>query len=59
MLSDLATRTEMEAAQALMGATMAAFLAACFLRGRGQTIRIIVAALYMAAILGFIFYYTL
>jgi hypothetical protein len=35
MLSDLATRTEMEAAQALMGATMAAFLAACFLRGRG------------------------
>ena len=47
MLSDLATRTEMEAARLLMGATMVGFLAAYFFRGRGQTIRMIVAALYI------------
>jgi len=59
MLSDLATRTEMEAARVLIGATMAGFLAAHLLRGHGQTIRMIVAALYITAVLGFIFYYTL
>jgi hypothetical protein len=59
MLSHLATSTEMEAARLLMGTTMVGFLAASFFRGRGQTIRMIVTALYITAVLGFVFYYTL
>jgi hypothetical protein len=59
MFSDLTTRTEMDGARLLMGATMVGLLGARFFRGRAQMVQIVVAGLYAAVVLGFIFYYTL
>jgi hypothetical protein len=56
MLFDQATPTQLHTARLLTGATMAAFLAVGLLRGRGRMLRLVIAGLYIAAILGFIVY---
>jgi VIT1/CCC1 family predicted Fe2+/Mn2+ transporter len=56
MLFDPVTTTEIQAAQLLTGATMAAFVAASFVRGRARMIRTVVLAVYLTGILGFVVY---
>jgi hypothetical protein len=56
MIFDLATETQMQAARIFGGATMVAFLAAPMFRHQAQRIRMAVAALYIAGVLGFILY---
>ena len=56
MFFDQATPAQLQTARALSGATMAAFLAAGLLRGRGRMLRVAIAGLYIAAVLAFIVY---
>ena len=56
MIFDLATETQMQAARIFGGATMVAFLAARMFRHQAQRVRIAVAALYIAGVLGFMVY---
>ncbi len=59
MLLEQVTDRQMQAGQFLAGATMAAFLAAPLFRRYAQPIRLTVAAIYLAALLGFLVYYLL
>jgi hypothetical protein len=56
MIFDPATDTQMQAAQIFGGATMVAFLAAPMFRHQAQRVRVAVAALYIAGVLGFLVY---
>jgi hypothetical protein len=56
MIFDLATETQMQAARIFGGATMVAFLAAPMFRRQAQRIRVAVATLYIAVVLGFVLY---
>lgn len=56
MLLDQATPAELQAASLLTGTTMAAFLFAGLFPGRGRTLRIALAGIYLAAVLGFVIY---
>jgi hypothetical protein len=56
MIVDLATQTQMQAARIFGGATMVAFLAAPMFRRQAQRVRVAVAALYIAGVLGFLVY---
>jgi hypothetical protein len=56
MLLDQATAGEMQAARILMGATMVGFLAAATFRRQARNLRIVIAGLYIAGVLGFIVY---
>jgi hypothetical protein len=56
MLLDQATPAELQAASLLTGTTMVAFLAAGLVRGRGQMLRMALAGIYLAALLGFVIY---
>jgi uncharacterized membrane protein YsdA (DUF1294 family) len=56
MIFDLATETQMQAARIFGGATMAAFLAARIFRHKAQRVRMAVATLYIAGVLGFAAY---
>jgi hypothetical protein len=46
----------LRAAQVFGGATMAAFLAAPLFRRQAQRVRVAVASLYIAGVLGFVMY---
>jgi hypothetical protein len=59
MLLDQVTDTQMQAGRILAGATMAAFVAAPFFRRYTQPIRLIIAAVYLAGVLGFLLYFLL
>jgi hypothetical protein len=54
MLLDQATGAQMQAARILTGATMVGFLAAPMFGRRARLVRIMVAAVYLACVLGFI-----
>jgi hypothetical protein len=56
MIFDLATDTQMQAARIFGGAAMVAFLGARMFRHQAQRVRIAVAALYIAGVLGFVAY---
>jgi hypothetical protein len=56
MLFDQATPTQLQTARLLTGTTIAAFVAAGVLRGRGRIVRLAIAGLYIAAVLAFIVY---
>ena len=56
MIFDLATETQMQAARIFGGATMVAFLAAPMFRHQARKVRMAVAALYIAGVLGFMVY---
>nr|WP_294511870.1 hypothetical protein [uncultured Rhodopila sp.] len=56
MLFDQATPAQLQTASVLSGATMVAFLAAGLLRGRGRVLRLVIAGLYIGAVLAFIVY---
>jgi high-affinity Fe2+/Pb2+ permease len=56
MLFDQATDTQMQAVRILGGVTVVAFLAARMFRRQGQRIRIAIAGLYFAGVLGFVVY---
>jgi hypothetical protein len=56
MLFDQATDAQLRAAQVFGGATMAAFLAAPLFRRQAQRVRVVVASLYIAGVLGFVMY---
>jgi hypothetical protein len=56
MIFDLATETQRQAARIFGGATMVAFLAAPMFRHQAQRVRVAVAALYIAGVLGFAAY---
>jgi hypothetical protein len=56
MLFDQATDAEIEAAQILTGAAMAAFLAARMFGHRATRVRMVVAGVYFAGVLAFVVY---
>ncbi|WP_158924905.1 hypothetical protein [Acidisphaera sp. S103] len=56
MIFDQATGAQWEAARIFGGATMVAFLAARMFRRQAQWLRIAVAILYIAGVLGFVAY---
>jgi hypothetical protein len=56
MIFDQATDAQMQAARIFVGATMVAFLAAPMFRHQAQRLRMAVAALYIAGVLGFVAY---
>jgi hypothetical protein len=56
MIFDTVSATQMQAARILTGATMVGFLAARLFRGQAQRIRLAVASLYIAGVLGFVLY---
>lgn len=56
MLFDQASDTQMQAARILGGATMAAFLAAPLFRRRARQVQVAIAGIYIAGVVGFIFY---
>jgi hypothetical protein len=56
MIFDQATDAQMEAARIFGGATMVAFLAARMFRGQAQKVRVAIATLYIAGVLGFMVY---
>ena len=57
MLFDQISETQMQAGRILAGATMAAFLAAPMFRRQAQAVRLVVAGVYIAGVLGFLVYY--
>ena len=57
MLLDQVTDTQIRAGQIMMGATMAAFLAAPVFRRYAQPIRLAVAAVYIVGVFGFLCYF--
>jgi hypothetical protein len=59
MLLEQVTDSQIQAGRVLAGATMAAFLAAPLFRRCAHPIRLTVAAIYCAAVLGFLLYYLL
>jgi ABC-type enterobactin transport system permease subunit len=59
LLFDQVTDTEMRAARLLGGATMAAFLAARLLGKRARAFRMVIAGIYITAVLGVAVYYLL
>ncbi len=59
MLLDQVSDSQIRAGQFLAGATMAAFLAAPLFRRYARAIRLTVAAIYIAALVGFLLYYLL
>jgi hypothetical protein len=59
MLLDQVTDEQIKAGQIAAGAAMVAFLAAPYFRRYAQPIRLTVAALYVAGVLGFLLYYLL
>jgi hypothetical protein len=56
MLFDQATHAQLQTGSVLRGATVAAFVAAGLLRGRGRMLRLAFAGLYIAAFLALIVY---
>jgi hypothetical protein len=56
MIFDQVTDTQMRAASVLGGATMAGFLAAPMFRTRAPIVRMVVAGVYFAGVLGFTAY---
>lgn len=56
MIFDLATDTQMHAARLFGGATMVAFLAAPMFRRQAQSVRMVVAGLYIGGVLAFAVY---
>lgn len=56
MLLDQATDTQMQAAGIAGGATMAAFVAAGIFGRQARRVRIGIASLYLAGVLGFVVY---
>jgi hypothetical protein len=59
MLLDQVSETQIQAGRVLGGAAMAAFLAAPLFRRQVQAIRLAVAGVYIAGVLGFLVYYLL
>jgi hypothetical protein len=57
MLLDQVSETEIQAGRVLGGAAMAAFLAAPLFRRQAQAVRLVVAGVYIAGVLGFLLYY--
>jgi hypothetical protein len=57
MLLDQVSETEIQAGRILGGAAMAAFLAAPLFRRQAQRVRLVVALVYIAGVLGFLLYY--
>jgi ABC-type Fe3+-siderophore transport system permease subunit len=57
MLLDQATDTQMRAVGLAMGAAMAVFIGSRWMPRYGQPIRLIVAGLYLAALLGALVYF--
>jgi hypothetical protein len=53
------TPQEMQAAQIVTGATMVGMLTARLFGHRARTVRLVMASLYFAAVIGFILYYLL
>jgi hypothetical protein len=56
MVFDLATETQVRAAQIFTGATMAAFIAAPMFRRQARTVRLAVTTLYIVGVVGFAIY---
>lgn len=56
MIFDLATDAQMQAARVFGGATMVAFLAAPIFRRQAHRVRMVVAGVYLAGVLGFAAY---
>jgi hypothetical protein len=56
MLFDQATDAQMRAAQIFAGATMAAFVVAPIFRHQAWRVRMVIAGVYFAGILGFVVY---
>jgi len=54
-----ATPQEMQAAQIVTGATMVGMLSARLFGRHARTVRLTIAALYFAAVIGFVLYYLL
>ena len=59
MLLDQVTETQIQAGRILGGAAMVALLAAPMFRRQAQTIRLIAAGVYIAALAGFALYFLL
>jgi hypothetical protein len=59
MLLDQVSETQLQAGRVLGGAAMAAFLAAPLFRRKAQAVRLVVAGVYIAGVLGFLLYYIL
>jgi hypothetical protein len=57
MLLDQATDTQMRAGSLVMGATMVVFIGSRWMPRYGQSIRLIVAGLYPAGLLGALVYF--
>jgi hypothetical protein len=56
MFLDVATDAQIRAARILIGATMVGFLAAPIFRRRAQSVRLIVACLYIVGVVTFIIF---
>ncbi len=59
MIFEHVTPQEMQAAQIVTGATMVGMLTARLFGRHARTARLMIAALYLAAIIGFVLYYLL
>jgi hypothetical protein len=57
MLLDHVSATQMQAGQIAAGVTMVVFLAAPMLGRPAQSVRLIVTAVYVAGLLGFLLYF--
>jgi hypothetical protein len=57
MLLDPVTDVQMRAASLVMGATMVAFIGSRWLPRYGSSIRLIVAGIYVAGVLGALLYF--
>jgi hypothetical protein len=57
MLLDQVSETEIQAGRVLGGAAMAAFLAAPLFHRQAQAVRLVVAGVCIAGVLGFLLYY--
>jgi hypothetical protein len=59
MLLDQVSETQMQAASLVMGATMVAFIGSRWMPRYGQSIRLVVAGLYLVGVLGFLVYFSM
>ncbi len=59
MLLDQVSDTQLQAGRVVGGAAMAAFLAAPMFRRQAQAVRLVVAGVYIAGVLGLLLYYIL
>jgi hypothetical protein len=59
MLLDQVSETQLQAGRVLGGAAMAGLLAAPMFRRQAQAVRLVVAGVYIAGVLGFLLYYIL